>query len=150
MGMYWKGSHCVYDCRYHIVWITKYRNKALSEGIRKRLQEVLEELCKEMNVKVIRIGMEEDHVHLYVMIPPVHPIPYVIKRLKGISSKEIRKEFGRELKEYYWKPVLWAVGYFVASVGSVDEKVIKKYVEEQGKRDVEEECIELGQAMDGV
>lgn len=143
MGMYWKSSHSVYDCRYHIVWITKYRREVLSKEMQKRLEVVIRGVCNEMRVRVIRIGMESDHVHLYLMVPPVQPIPYLLKILKGRSSKVLRKEFSEELMEYYWKPVLWAVGYFVATVGSVDDKVIERYVEEQGKRDVDEECIEL-------
>ncbi len=140
--MYWKASHCVYDCRYHIVWITKYRRKVLSAVMKKRLEVVLKAMCKELYVRVIKIGMEEDHVHLYVSIPPVQPIPYVLKILKGRSSKIIRKEFAKELREYYWKPVLWGVGYFVASVGEITDEIVRKYVEQQGKAHIEEECQE--------
>jgi putative transposase len=141
--MYWKGSHCVYDCRYHIVWITKYRRKCLDEEIQRELKEILEKVSEEMYVKVLKMGMEEDHVHLYVSIPPSQPLPMVVQRYKGVSSKEIRKAHGKRLKEYYWKPVLWAVGYFVASVGEVNDEIIRRYVENQGKKDIDDEYIPL-------
>ena len=143
MGMYWKASHCVYDCRYHIVWITKYRRECLNEKIQNRLKTILEGVCGEMRVKVIRMGIEEDHVHLYVTIPPVHPIPLVVKKLKGRSSKIIRKEFADYLKPFYWKPVLWAVGYFVCTIGQINHETISKYIEEQGVQEVEDECYEV-------
>jgi putative transposase len=141
--MYWSSSHCRYDCRYHIVWITKYRRCALSSSIQKRLEILLRGIAHELNLRVISIGMEEDHVHLYVTIPPVQPIPYVVKILKGRTAKIIRKEFARELSLYYWKPVLWAVGYFVATVGEINHETIKNYVEQQGKKDIEDECSEV-------
>lgn len=87
--------------------------------------------------------MEEDHAHLYLTIPPVQPVPYVVKILKGRTSKTIRKEFAKELRPYYWKPVLWAVGYFVATVGEINHETIKNYVDQQGKKDIEEECSEV-------
>ena len=60
--------------------------------------------------------MEEDHVHIYISIPVSQYIPHVVKKLKGISSKVIREEFKNELSEYFWNPVLRAVGYFVCTV----------------------------------
>ena len=136
---YREWSHNKQDCRYHIVWITKYRRKCLSEPIRKRLQGLLEEISKEMYVDVISIGMEEDHVHMYVNIPVSQYIPYVVKKRKWISSKEIRKEFKEELKEYFWNPVLWAVGYFICTVWEITSEHVKKYVEEQWRKDVLED-----------
>ena len=142
MGQYFNASHCVYDCRYHIVWITKYRRKCLDGKIKAKLSAVLDGVCSELYVKIIKMGMEEDHVHMYVSIPPVQPLPYVVQMLKGRSSKVIRQKFAKELKLHYWKPVLWAVGYFVATVGEVTHKAIAKYVEEQGRKDIEDECVE--------
>ena len=141
--MYWKASHCVHDCRYHIVWVTKYRRDCLNKKMQKRLHILLQGICKELYIKIIRIGMEGDHVHMYVSVPPVQPIPYVVKTLKGRTSKILRKEFANHLKQFYWKGVLWAVGYFVSTVGEVSHEIIKKYVENQGRKDIEEECIPL-------
>jgi putative transposase len=142
MGQYFKASHCVYDCRYHIVWIIKYRRKCLDEKMRAKLAAVLSGVCAELSVRIVRMGMEEDHVHMYVSVPPVQPIPYVVQILKGRSAKVIRQEFAKELRPHYWKPVLWAVGYFVATVGEVTHETVAKYVEEQGKKDIEDECSE--------
>ena len=149
MGIYWKASHCVYDCRYHLVWITKYRRKALTQSLQKRLKTILEEICKELYVKAIKIGLEEDHVHMYISIPVTQPIPMVVQRLKGKSAFRLRKEFKGELEQFYWnkKKGIWAVGYFVATVGEVTHETVKKYVENQGKKDIDDDCIELQKAM---
>ncbi len=107
------------------------------------LEKVLHGICNEMHVRVLNIGMEEDHVHMYVSVPPVQPIPYIVKILKGRTSKVLRGEFKDHLKEFYLRDALWAVGYFVATVGEVTHETVNRYVEEQGIKDIEEECVEL-------
>jgi putative transposase len=79
---YRKASHATYDCRYHIVWITKYRRKVLNKVLQNKIQQVIEGVCKEMYVKILSIGFEEDHVHMYISIPLTNPIPYVVQILK--------------------------------------------------------------------
>ena len=107
------------------------------------LKKVLNGICNEMHIRVLNIGMEEDHVHMYISVPPVQPIPYVVKILKGRTSKVLREKFKDHLKEYYLDDVLWAVGYFVATVGEVTHEIVKQYIEEQGIKDIEDECVEL-------
>ena len=133
------SSHNKQDCRYHLVWITKYRRECLSEWIQDRLRVILEEICQKMYVNILKIWMEEDHVHMYISIPISQYIPYVVKKLKGVSAKKIREEFKEELKEYYWNPVLRAVGYFICSVWEINDKIIKQYIEEQWKEDILED-----------
>lgn len=108
-----------------------------------RLEEILRETCWEMYIDVLKLGMEEDHVHMYVNIPVSQYIPYVVKRLKWVSSKKIREEFKEDLKEYFWNPVLWSVGYFVCTVWEITDEQVKKYIEEQWKRDVMEDWMEI-------
>lgn len=145
MGKYRKASHCTYDCRYHIVWITKYRRKWVNKEIEADLKTILENICKEMYINIIKLGMEEDHIHMYVSIPTVQPLSYVMQKLKGVSSKKIKEKYGEYLNEYYWKQGvgIWAVGYFVATVGEVTHDIISKYVENQGREDVLGEEIVL-------
>ena len=130
------SSHNKQDCRYHIVWITKYRRECLSKWIQDRLRVVLGEICGKMYINVLKLWMEEDHVHIYISIPVSQYIPHVVKKLKGISSKVIREEFKNELSEYFWNPVLRAVGYFVCTVWEINDKIIKQYIEEQWKEDI--------------
>ena len=136
MGKYRKSSHATYDCRYHLVWITKYRNKCLTEKMQKRLEKILRWICKEWYINILSIWMEEDHVHMYISIPLSKPIPQVVQVLKWRSSRFLRKEFSVELSKWYWKAVLWADWYFIATVGEINHETIKNYVDMQGKEDV--------------
>ena len=137
MARYRRASHVTYDCRYHIVWIPKYRREIFkNEEFKKRTEELIREISKELYVKIIELGIEKDHVHLYASIPVSQPIPYVLQKFKGITSKILRKEFKLYLANFYWKSALWATGYFVATVGEVNHETIKRYVKMQGKKDV--------------
>jgi putative transposase len=144
---YTKSSHATYDCRYHIVWITKYRRKCLSDDLQSTIKKVLEWVCKELYITIIAMGMEDDHVHLYLRTPLTKSIPYIVKALKWRSSRVVWKDTNHRnyLKSYYWTSgtALWAVGYFVSTVGVVDGEVIKNYVELQWKEDTEGIEIEL-------
>ena len=138
---YRKWSHTTYDCRYHLVWITKYRHKCLSTKLQKRLELLLRWICKELYVQILSVWMEEDHVHMYISIPLNSPM--VVHRLKWRTSKVIQEEFREELQEYYWKPKLWATWYFIASVWEINHETIKNYVEQQWNEEHWEKEIEL-------
>ena len=79
-----------------------------------------------------RINIQVDHVHLLIQLQADDSVAEVVRILKGGTSKIIRKEFP-ELDEFLWGNSFWANGYFAESIGSVDEAVIKKYIDEQGK-----------------
>ena len=131
MSMYRSGSHTRYDCRYHLVWIPKYRKKVLLGKIKDRLQELIDERSEELRVIILKWAIEPDHVHLYVSMPPSLSIARYAFLVKGMTSKVIREEFKEELKNIYWKPVFWADWYFVATVWEINDKVIRDYIAEQ-------------------
>jgi putative transposase len=80
------------------------------------------------------IGFDNDHLHMLMVIPPKYSIASVMAQLKSQSGSELRRKF-KWLEEVYWKEnIVWSPGYFVSSVG-VDEEVIRRYVEHQGKQD---------------
>ena len=138
MAQYRQACHAKYDCRYHIVRVTKYRKKRIHERLEEVLNEILLEICDELFIKVIRIGMEEDHVHMYVSIPlSVWNMPEIIQKLKWQSSKRLWeiKEYEEYFKKFYWKPWIWkwAAWYFVSTVWEVNDELIKEYIENQWK-----------------
>jgi putative transposase len=96
-----------------------------------------------MYIHILSMWMEEDHVHMYINIPVSQYIPHVMKILKWVSSKKIREEFVYELREYYRNPVLRAVGYFVCTVWEITDDIVRKYVEEQWKKDVLEDGFDV-------
>ena len=129
---YRKGSHTVYDIKYHIVWITKYRKPVLRGEIGKQVRELVRQTCATLDVYIVSGHVALDHVHLLVSVPPNVAVSDLVQRLKGRSSRLLLDEF-TELKRQFWGHHIWARGYFVASSGNVTDDVIKQYIESQEK-----------------
>jgi len=117
------------------VWITRYRRKILNKGVQEYLETKLQEVRKYYpDWEYEAMGMEEDHVHLHMVIPPRYAVSTVVETLKKNTSRELSKKF-RFLKNVYWdNEGIWSKGFFVSTVG-INESVIRKYVEMQGKED---------------
>jgi putative transposase len=129
---YRKTAHSVYDIKYHLVWITKYRKPVLRGEIAKRLRELVRQTCATLDVYIISGHVANDHVHLLVSVPPTISVSELMKRVKGRSSRRMLEEFG-ELSRQFWGRHLWARGYFAASSGNVTDDVIKEYIASQGQ-----------------
>ena len=128
---YRKTAHSVYDIKYHVVWITKYRKPVLRGEVAKRVRELLRQECKKLDVYILSGHVARDHIHLLVSVPPYLAVSKLMQQLKGASSRKMLQEFG-ELSRQFWGRHLWARGYFVASSGNVTDEVIKQYIESQG------------------
>jgi putative transposase len=134
MENYRSSSHRVYDLKYHIVWITKYRKPVLRA---ERVRDLIRELCKANEVEIIKGHISRDHVHLFVSASPHLSVSKLVQYLKGKTSRKIMMEF-KSLNRQFWGRHIWARGYFVASSGNVTDEVIIKYIEEQGKEPPDE------------
>ena len=128
-------AHTKYNCTYHIVFIPKYRRKVMYGKIGKEIGEILSMVCKITGIELIRGGVCPNHVHMYVAIPPKMSISEVMSKAKGRSAlmifdhhPEYRDKYGRHF---------WARGYYVETIGQVNEETIKNYIEEQ------EECSRI-------
>ena len=130
---YRKTAHSVYDLKYHIVWITKYRKPVLRGEIALRVRELVRQTCATLDVHILSGHVSADHVHLLVSVPPSIAVSDLVKRLKGRSSRKMLEEFG-ELSRQFWGRHLWARGYFAVSTGNVTDEVIRQYIESHGKR----------------
>lgn len=130
-----KSSHGVYKTEYHIAYVTKYRRHILNPGLQAYLRKIFPKVIRGMpGVELVKLGMETDHLHMVVVIPPKYAVSDVIGRLKSQTAKQLRIKFDW-LKKVYWKEnIVWSPGFFVSSVG-VDEKQIIKYVAWQGRQD---------------
>lgn len=133
MTEYRKGSHTIYDLKYHIVWITKYRKKVMRGEIGLRLRELIKQTCEAQDVQILKGHIAPDHVHLLVSVPPQIAISDLVQRLKGRSARKLLDEFG-ELRRQFWGQHLWARGYFVASSGNVTDEIIADYIESQSEK----------------
>ncbi len=127
-----KTSHAVYDIKFHVVWITKYRKPALSGEVALRVRELIREICKSMDVEIIKGHVSKDHLHLLISVPPHISVSTLMQRLKGKTSRKLLSEYKRLAKQF-WGRHLWARGYFVASSGTITDEVIAQYIEMQDK-----------------
>ena len=127
MENYRKTSHSVYDLKYHLVWITKYRKPVIFGDVAIRLRELIREICKSLDIEIIKGHVSKDHVHLFVSVPPQMSISKVMGRIKGKTSRKMLSEYRRLAKEF-WSRHLWARGYFAASFGNVTDEVIMQYI----------------------
>jgi putative transposase len=130
MQNYRKTSHSVYDLKYHLVWITKYRKKVLTGQVAEKVRELIKEICKANDTEIIKGHVSQDHIHLFVSIPPHISISNTVQMLKGKTSRKILSNF-KDMQRMFWGRHFWARGYFVASSGNVTDEVIMKYIEQQ-------------------
>lgn len=124
------SSHTVYDIKYHMIWVTKYRYKVLGGNMSKRLRELIRQGCEARNITIVQGSIGKDHVHMLISCPPSMAPSKIAQYLKGRSSRLLQEEFS-ELKKKYWGQHLWSRGYFCATVGSVTEETIRRYIENQ-------------------
>ena len=125
------------------MWITRYRRKILVKGVRNYLEIKLQEIRKYYpEWEYIEIGINSDHVHLYMIIPPKYAVSKVVETIKKNTSRSLREKF-RFLDKVYWDDKgIWGKGYFVSTVG-INEEIIRKYIELQGKEDAGQAQLEL-------
>ena len=130
---YRSSGRSVSELRAHLVLTTKYRRKAMSPAVLKRLTELVDHLCQRWGCQLIEFNGEADHVHLLFGYYPQLDLSKFVNNLKTVTSRMIRKEFASHLRRYYRKPVFWNSSYYVGSCGGVTVEMLKKYVQSQGQ-----------------
>ena len=138
MQNYRKTSHTTYDCKYHIVWITKYRKKVMVGALAERVRDLIRGICKEHEVEIIKGHISKDHVHLFVSVPPHLAVSRLVQYLKGKSSYKLMAE-NKALSREFWGRHVWGRGYFVASSGNITDEVIMEYIENQDNEKKDED-----------
>ena len=131
---YQRLSHSVWECKYHVVFIPKYRRKTLFGVIRKDLGIVLKDLARQKGSEIQEGHLMSDHVHMLISIPPKYSVAHVVGYIKGKSAIHIARRFRGKEKNFTGEH-FWARGYFVSTVGR-DEITIREYIKNQEKEDV--------------
>lgn len=124
------GRHCIFDLHVHLVFVTKYRRKIFNSKAISVLKNIFSHVCQDFNANLIEVDGEEDHVHLLVHYPPKVSVSKLVNSLKGVSSRMLRQQYP-DIKQHYFKNVLWSPSYFAASCGGAPISVIKQYIEQQ-------------------
>jgi putative transposase len=117
------NRNIVYSCKYHVVWCPKYRRRVLINGVDTRLKEIIAETALEFQADPIELEVMPDHVHLLVEVDPQFGIHWLVKQIKGRSSRLLRQEFPGIKSQL---PSLWTNSYFVSTVGGAPLEIIKQ------------------------
>lgn len=126
-------AHTRWNCKYHIVFIPKYRRKTVYGSIRQDVGQILRQLCQYKNVEIIEAHACIDHIHMLVSIPPKLSVSSFMGYLKGKSSLMIYDRHAN-LKYKHGNRHFWGKGYFVSTVG-LNKATIAKYIREQEDED---------------
>ena len=130
-------AHCKWECQYNIVFIPKFRRKKLYGMVKDDVRDIIKTLCSYKKVEIIAGAVCADHVHLCVSIPPKLSISDFVGYLKGKSALMIfdkHPELGSK-----WDRSFWARGYYVTTVGNVNEETVKEYIRRQTEESMNEE-----------
>ena len=129
---YNKGNRSVYKLTAHVVLVTKYRKKAISQEVLARLKQIFLDTLNKWECYLVDFNGESDHVHLLLEYKPNIALSKLIANLKTVSSRLIRRDYPDLPSKYFDnKPYFWTGAYFVASCGGVTVEQLKKYVENQ-------------------
>ena len=130
-----RTSHAVYDLKYHLVWIPKYRKDIFSAELAGYVKEVLGQIAEGYGFNIDTMEVMADHVHVFIEVPPRYSPAQTVQILKSISARQVFKRFPK-LRKQLWAGELWNDGYFVRSVGDkVTADVIRKYIAYQTHQD---------------
>ena len=126
-------SHALWECKYHIVWIPKYRKKSIYEGLRKYLGSMFKDLASQKECEVLEGHLRSDHVHMLISIPSKYAVSQVVGFIKGKSAIHIARDFMGRRRNFTGQH-FWARGYYVSTVGH-DEATIRAYIRNQEQED---------------
>ena len=130
-----KMNHSVYKTQYHLVRPTKYRRKILVDWVESYLKIKLKEVCKYYpDWEFIEIGIDRDHIHLHMVIPPKYAVSDVVKTIKVNTSRALNEKFSFLERVYRWWNSVWSRWHFVSTVW-IDEEAIRNYVKMQWRED---------------
>ena len=125
-------DHSTWDCKYHVVFASKYRMKRLYGELRRELVEQFRKLCLQKGCQIVEGHMMVDHVHILMSIPPKYSVAHIVGFLKGKTALYVANKYARKRK--YRGYHFWARGYFVSTTG-YNEQVVRRYIRDQEKAD---------------
>ncbi len=135
-------SHVRWYCRYHVVFVPKYRKRTIFGRLRREIGQILRELSEQADVELVEGHAMSDHVHMCLSVPPKYSVANTVGRLKGKSAILIHRRYlgkQRNFTGFHF----WARGYCVSTVG-LDEQVIRAYIRNQEKEEKRQEKLPFG------
>ena len=133
--MYEGIGHFKFRCRYHIIFVCKFRYKVLQNTqIDTKVKQAIEAACRNQDFKVELMESDKNHLHLLLSCKPTIAVSKAVSRLKQYTTYYVYKDCYNAIRQYYRPPlrILWTKGCFVSTIGTVSEENIKRYIKEQG------------------
>ena len=136
MSRFRKLSHTIWHCQYHMVWVPKYRYRILTGLVAEEVERCIRAFAERLGAEIVELNIQEDHVHLLVLVPPKVSISEFMGIVKGRTAIRVLNKFRHLKRKPYWGNHFWARGYCVDTVGLDAEKIRKyvKYQEDNEKR----------------
>ena len=100
MDVYESLNHTKWECKYHVVFIPKYRRKTLYGELRQNLGEVFRNLAKQKECVIVEGHIMPDHVHMLISIPPKHAVSQVVGFIKGKSAIHLARVYGGKKRNF--------------------------------------------------
>ena len=134
----WRSqAHVKWECKYHVVFLPKYRQRKVFGSVRREIGAILRQLCRQKGVEVLQGNALPDHLHMLLSVPPKYSIAMTIGSLKGKSAVRIHREL-LKTKGTLFGRAFWSRGYCVSTVG-LDEAMIRPYIQDQEKDERDQE-----------
>ena len=135
-------THTRWDCKYHVVFIPKKRQKLIYGDLRIMLGGIFHELAVRKGSEILEGHLMRDHIHMCISIPPKYSVSHVVGYLKGKSAIAIARKFRGKQRNFNGEH-FWTRGYFVSTVG-LDEEMVREYIRHQEEMDEHRDQLQLG------
>lgn len=126
---------------YHFVWIPKYRNAVFKKPYADYLKALIKKIAYDYEMEVSEIEVVEDHIHMMLKSEPRESPSHIMQVIKSISAREFFKKYPEIKKQYFWGGKLWTESFYVETVGNRNEAEVRKYVQDQLKKESEMENV---------
>lgn len=134
-------THTKWECKYHVIFIPKYRRKVLYRQLRREMGNVFRQLTEQREARIVEGHLMADHVHMLISIPPKYSVSQVVGYLKGKSAIHLARVYAGRKRNYVGQH-FWARGYWVSTVGR-DEAAVRRYIQDQEKEDQRMDQLQL-------
>jgi putative transposase len=126
-----RGRSVVYSLQAHLVFVTKYRRRAITDRVRDHLRSTCADVCKKMGAELREFDGGDDHGHLLVSYPPKLAISRLVNSLKLVSARLLRKRNLPEVRQKLWGPHFWTPSYYAGSCGGANLATVRRYIQAQ-------------------
>lgn len=121
----------VYECHYHLVFVTKYRKEIfVSSELRVEAKELFRQIASENDFLIEGLEVLPEHVHMLLSFAPTYSISQTVKKVKGIFARKWFQKYP-QTKELLWNGQLRAPSYYIGTLGTLSKEVVEKYIENQ-------------------